>query len=369
MGNTHRKGPIGLGIAAIGAALVIGLTAAPVQAQDGRWCQKNPDRCARLKDRIRTRCQQDPAWCARLRDRMRQRRAARRSGQGSDSGRLIRQTIRHGGMDREYWWAKPTDAGRKVPLVVVLHGGGGRALQVARYTGFVDQAIKSRFAVMFPQGVKRRWNDGRRVNRSPKTDDVGFLRAAVQRILRKNRQIESRRVFFTGISNGGFMSMRIACDASDLVAGVAAVTAQFNGPLSRRCTAARPVPVLMMNGTADPLVPYNGGSVGGRFFSRGVAASTDATAAFWRRRNGCATQGTVTRLPDVDKSDGVTTVRTAWTACQTGAPVVLYKLIGGGHTWPGKRPYLPVRVIGRSSRDMDGTAVIWRFFASLPARR
>jgi len=367
MRNHSGKKLIGLGAAAIGAALMSGLAAGPVQAQDGRWCQNNPDRCARLKDRIRARCQQDPAWCARLRERLRKRRA----GQRVDAQRLTRASLRHGGRNREFWWRLPTktNTGGKVPLVVVLHGGGGRALQVARYTGFVDQAIKSGFAVMFPQGVKRRWNDGRRVNRSPNTDDVGFLRAAVQHILRRNGRIDPRRVFFTGISNGGFMSMRMACDASDLLAGVAAVTAQFNGPLSRRCTAARPVPVLMMNGTADPLVPYNGGAVGGRFFSRGVAASTEATAAFWRRRNGCATKGTVTRLSDTDKTDGVTTVRTAWTACRTGAPVILYKLIGGGHTWPGKRPYLPARIVGRSSRDMDGTAVIWRFFASLPPRR
>lgn len=272
-------------------------------------------------------------------------------------------------MDREYWWAGPTGAGRKVPLVVVLHGGGGRALQIARYTGFEGQAAKSGFALVIPQGVKRRWNDGRQVNRSPKTNDVGFLRATVQAVLRKNSRIDPRRVFFTGISNGGFMSLRMACDASDLVAGVAAVTAQFNGPLSRRCRATRPVPLLLMNGTEDPLVPYNGGSVGGRFFSRGIAASTDATIAFWRKRNVCAANGAVTRLPNIDKTDGVTIVRTAWTACRTGAPVILYKLIGGGHTWPGKRPYLPARIIGRSSRDMDGTAAIWRFFASLPPRR
>lgn len=360
----------------VAALFVLTLPASPAEAQNGRWCQANPERCARLKQRIRTRCRQDPAWCARLRERIRARRAARSgSGQGTGQGRdgqhaggLKKEILRHNGTLREYWWMTPARVRGKAPLVVVLHGGRGRALQVARYTQFNAQARASGFTVVYPQGVQRRWNDGRRVNRSPNTDDVGFLRLVVQSVIAKSGRVDPRRVFFTGISNGGFMSMRMACNASDLVAGIAAVTAQFNAQMARRCLAAKPVPVLLMNGTRDPLVPYNGGPVAPQFGSRGVAASTAETLAFWRRRNGCKA-GATAMLPDRSVSDGSRIERTRWTACRTGAPVILYKVIGGGHTWPGKKPYLSERWIGKTSRDIDGTAHIWRFFASLPRRR
>lgn len=350
---------------AVAVAIAAFASATPAWAQNGRWCQANPERCARLKARIRARCAEDPAWCARLRERIRTRRAA----SGTEASRLNRSTLKHGGAAREYWWMTPPGVRGNAPLVVVLHGGGGRALQIARYTGFSALARSGGFSVVYPQGVRRRWNDGRKVNNRTRTDDVGFLRRVVRTVIAQSGRIDPRRVFFTGISNGGFMAMRMACDAGNLVAGIAAVTAQFNGPLSRRCRASRPVPVLLMNGTEDPLVPYGGGAIGGRFFSRGTAASTDATIAFWRRRNGCLPSGYTVRLPDNDRTDGVTTLRTRWISCKSGAPVVLYKLVGGGHTWPGKRPYLPARVIGRTSRDFDGTRVIWQFFASLPPKR
>jgi len=332
------------------------------QAQNGQWCQANPERCARLKERIRERCRRDPDWCQRLRARLRERQAGRGAG-------LSRATLRHDGHQREFLWMVPATARGKVPLVILLHGGRGRARQITRYTRFDSVARQNGFALLVPQGLNRHWNDGRRHNNAVRTDDVGFLRKAATDLARRTGRIDLSRVFVTGISNGGFMSLRMACDASDFVAGIAAVTAQFTSQLAARCRPARPIPVLIMNGTADPLVPYTGGIVAARWGNRGTVQHTDQTVAFWRRHNQCAGAGRLVRLPDRTPGDGVTIERRRWGSCATGAPVVLYRLIGGGHTWPGKRPYLPARIIGRTGQDIDGSAHIWRWFASLKPRR
>lgn len=350
----------GIGVAAASTALP--LTASNAVAQDGEWCRANPVRCERLKARIRVRCQQDRVWCARFRERIRQRRMPHRvQTQG-----LVRATITHDGRQRQFWWFTPARV-RKAPLVVVLHGGGGRPRQMAAYTGFTTQARRSGFSVLYPAGLNRHWNDGRRENRSVNTDDVGFLRRAIGQVVRQGR-VDRRRIFVTGISNGGFMSLRMACDASDLVAGIAAVTAQFSTVLAERCKPSRSVPVMLMNGTADTLVPYRGGVVAPRFGGRGYVQHTDATIRFWVRRNGCPPQAAIRPVPDRNRLDGVTMFLSVWRNCRSGSPVVLYKLVNGGHTWPGKRPYLPERIIGKTGQDIDGTRAIWHFFRSLPPR-
>ena len=266
--------------------------------------------------------------------------------------------------------ASPRALASGLPLVVMLHGGGGAAEQMVRFTRFNEIAAREYFAVAYPQGLARRWNDGRvfRGRGETDADDVGFIRALVADIGEKVTPLDRRRLYAAGISNGGFMSFRLACEAADLFAAVAPVTATMPADLGPRCKPAAPVSVLVINGTADPLVPYAGGHVRTAFGPRGEIWSTDRTVAFWARHNRCPAQPAVRALPDRDTGDGSHIVEADYRGC-AGAPVKLLRVEGGGHTWPGGVQYLPVNWIGPTNRDLDASEAIWNFFKSAPIRR
>jgi polyhydroxybutyrate depolymerase len=159
------------------------------------------------------------------------------------------------------------------------------------------------------------------------------------------------------------MSFRLACDAADLFAAVAPVTATMPADLGPRCQPSAPVAVLGINGTADPLVPYAGGHVRTLFGLRGEIWSTDRTIAFWAKRNACAGPPDVRALADRDSDDGSRVVDITYARC-AGARVRLLRVEGGGHTWPGGTQYLPTAWIGPTNRDIDASEAIWRFFAA-----
>ncbi len=249
------------------------------------------------------------------------------------------------------------------PLVVALHGGGGTAEQMMAFSRFNEIAAREGFAVAYPQGTGLRWNDGRvfRGRGETDADDVGFIRAVVADIAAKGTPLDRRRIFAAGISNGGFMSFRLACEATDLFAAVAPVSATMPADLGARCEPTAPVAVLVINGTADPIVPYAGGEVRTLFGLRGEIWSTDRTMAFWAKRNGCVDPPDVRALADRDTEDGSRVIDISYARCAR-ASVRLLRIEGGGHTWPGGAQYLPVRWIGPTNRDIDASAVIWRFF-------
>ncbi len=261
----------------------------------------------------------------------------------------------------------PDDLSTPAPLVIVLHGGGGNGPNTQRYTGFNEIADANGFIVVYPDGIDNSWNDGREVNASG-VDDVGFIAALIEMLV-ADYGADPERVFVTGISNGGYMSMRLACELADRVAGAAIVTAGLSEALSATCAPAQPVAMLIMNGTDDPIVPYDGGqvdlSVLGERGERGATLSTDDSIAFWTAFNECADADSApeTALGNAAPLDRTRVYVTTYSDCT--APVVRYRIEGGGHTWPGTRQYLPVGIIGRTSRDIDGSAVIWEFFASL----
>ena len=249
------------------------------------------------------------------------------------------------------------------PLVVALHGGGGTAEQMMSFSRFNAIAAREGFAVAYPQGTGRRWNDGRvfRGRGETDADDVAFVRAVVADIAAKGTALDRKRIFAAGISNGGFMSFRLACEAADLFAAVAPVTATMPADLGPRCKPGAPVAVLVINGTADPLVPYAGGYVRTMFSLRGEIWSTDRTVAFWAKHNGCAGPADVRAMADRDIADGSRVIDIAYLRC-AAARVRLLRIEGGGHTWPGGAQYLPAAWVGTTNRDIDASEAIWRFF-------
>ena len=164
------------------------------------------------------------------------------------------------------------------------------------------------------------------------------------------------------------MAQRLACEAAEIFLGVVSVTAQMPADLGPGCKPSRPISVWLVNGTADPLVPYNGGHVRAFGRARGAIWSTEATMNFWARTNGCVGQTLQRPWPDTDPADGTFPRELVVMGCPR-VRVGVVRVVNGGHTWPGASQYLPVGIVGPVSRDFDATAEIWRFFASLPSRR
>mgnify|MGYP005862720907 CR=1 FL=1 len=159
------------------------------------------------------------------------------------------------------------------------------------------------------------------------------------------------------------MAQRLAAEASDRVAAIAAVIGGMAPQVSDRFAPARPLSVLIMNGTEDPLVPYAGGPVAR---TRGTTVGVPEIVRLWTAHNRCTGAPVTALLDDVDPHDGTRVRRIAYEQCADRTAVVLYAVEGGGHTWPGGTQYLPRTVIGRTSRDLAATPLIWQFFAGHP---
>ncbi len=256
-----------------------------------------------------------------------------------------------------------------MPVLFNIHGGGGTArgnigLTFGRFNELSDQ---NGFIVVYPEAIDKNWNDGRRIEGAKawkeNIDDVGFIVAIIEK-LNAQYDIDLDRIFATGMSNGGFMSSRLLCDRADLFRGGAILTATLSAGYLPQCNPDKPVAVLLMNGTADPLIPYGGGEVNVFRKTRGTIVSTDDYIDFWRNQNGCNSKATRTKLPD-EKDDGTRVIVDAYDGCREGAALTLYRIEGGGHTWPGGKQYLGEKLIGKTSQEINACDVIWNFFQSL----
>jgi len=274
--------------------------------------------------------------------------------------------LTHGGLQRTYAYVVPPGTG-PFPVVLVLHGGGGSAWGIARHTGFVQLAQEEGFMAVFPQGFQRHWNDGRQVPfleaHRRGVDDVGFILALLDTLARV-WPVDTQRIYAVGMSNGAMMAFRLACEAPQRFAAVAAVAGLMPTRLVPHCSPASPVSVLILHGTQDPWVPWDGGEVrvGGR--ARGTVLSAWETAEFWAQRDGCSDSVSLQSLPDRDPHDGTRIRLFRWGSCRNGAEVRLYQVLGGGHTWPGAPRYS--RWSGRTCQDVNATRLIWEFFQQHP---
>lgn len=270
-----------------------------------------------------------------------------------------------GAKTRVYYEVVPPSCGpgKSCPLVLVFHGGGGDAPGMGRLTRFDAAAREQGFIAVFPEGIGGHWNDGRPEGESHE-DDVGFVDAllddAVPRL-----GADPARVYSTGISNGGLFSFRLACERAERFAAIAPVAAQLGRELSRTCRPRAPIAVLNIAGTEDRLMPFAGGHVSGPWGlkNRGAILSSDATFEFWAGQEGCG-PAQPAEVVNRDPADGTALRREPRARCRSGADVVRDVILGGGHTWPGGDQYLPVRLVGRVSRELDATEEVWRFFSA-----
>ncbi len=283
--------------------------------------------------------------------------------------RLTRHTITVDGRERHYYLHLP--AGREsdepLPLVLALHGGGrrGDARRAADAYGFKALADRERFIVAYPNGIGNAWNDGRGFNYDgpieTDVDDVGFLSALIDHLIREHNA-DAHRVYMTGLSNGGMMTLRFACELTSKLAAIAPVIASIPTNILGTCRPSTHLPVLVMNGTADPLVPWDGGYVRFRRTTMGRVVSTDQTVQFWVGHNGCKSEPTIVPLPDKDTNDNSTVDVVTYANSKNGSEVILYAIQGGGHTLPGSIIPDRPRLLGHKNMDIQASEVIWTFF-------
>lgn len=257
------------------------------------------------------------------------------------------------------------EGSKSVPLLISFHGHGGTGATQAKLTHMSSVADENGFIVVYPDGVDHAWNDGRPgINGADEgIDDSGFTRDLVH-YLESRLSIDSHRIYATGFSNGGFMCYRVARDLPDLVAAVAPIAGLLSQELAGQFTSSTPISILIIAGTADPLIPFTGGEVAANLMAgRGVVYSAHETARFFVKLDECSSQGSTVSLPNTVRLDGATATRTTWTGGRHQTEVQLYTVLGGGHTWPGGLQYSPVRITGPTCRDFDASRVIWEFFS------
>ena len=264
-----------------------------------------------------------------------------------------------GGLDRHYYLYEPSSytGDRPIPLVLAFHGGHTRPQKLASTTNFNQLAETEHFMVVYPEGINRHWQDGRNTpNFDSSIDDIAFVRMLIEQ-LKTTKNIDHRRIYATGISNGGFLTLKLACDLSETIAAFAPVAATLPVTVKSQCQPQTPVSILLMSGTDDRFVPWQGGTM-----RKGQQIlSMEETLDFWQQHNNCLLREAEDFLPDTDPTDG-TSVRTiGYSGCRGNSQVRLVTVRGGGHTWPGGVGQ-PPGLVGKTSRDINATEVIWNFF-------
>jgi len=258
---------------------------------------------------------------------------------------------------------KPSDGPR--PLVLALHGGGGTdrsmiKLDKERWKTLADE---HGFYVAYPQAVDKLWNFGEgQISETldPDVDDLAYFRRVINYVsVRKN--IDPNRIFATGISRGGQASYFLACHMPNRIRAVTPVAMSLPEFMVDDCQEGPPIGIAIINGTADPQVPYDGGSIVVFRKKRGIVLSTEKTIALWRNRNGCSARpSTVSHIDPI--GDKTSIDMKEWSQC-SGAPVKLFQVNNGGHTWPSGLQYLPSRIVGETSQDINASDEAWAFFS------
>ena len=277
------------------------------------------------------------------------------------------RTIQSGSLQRCYVFYVPSAYAHHgpAPVVISLHGLAINPDTQESLTGWSQLAERENFIAVYPQGTATplRWNAAPFYN-VPAVDDVGFLRDLIID-LKSIADIDSERIYVNGLSNGAALSNHIACKLADAVAAVGVVSGIYPDSPDG-CASSRPISIISLHGTADPLSKFHGATfTPGPFFVallrlapiRTSYPSVEQWSRSWAERNGCAEKTHI-----VTKSREIAGVR--YTSCKQRVEVVSYIIQGGGHAWPGGRP----TGIGKTTRAIDAPATMWEFFKAHPRR-
>lgn len=275
-----------------------------------------------------------------------------------------RQSVEIDGVERSWVQYVPEavkESGEAVPVVILLHGRTGTGEGTVSATEMNPVAEENGFIVLYPDGLKTQWNYVYGIEPYPDEgdpDDTVFLKVMVNKVA-ESYPIDRDRIYVGGISNGGYMTQRLACLESDYFAGFASVVGTMFWGLRPLCEDGRPVNMLMMNGTADTINPWIG--VKGHYEGQEIdyLEAVDKTAIFWAVHNHCELEFEEKSIEKGDEANP-TQVFIVDFPCEKG-DVVLYIIDGGGHTWPGV-DWHNKDFLGETNFDIHAAEVIWEFF-------
>lgn len=262
---------------------------------------------------------------------------------------------------------------QSAPLVLLLHGAGGNGKWQIEYSGLEAKADEAGFILASPDGTGRlgrwmlTWNAGDCCGYASDhdVDDVAFLERLIDEIVPRYN-IDPRRIYVVGLSNGGMMAYRLAQRLPERFAAVGVVSGSHLGEAPELDV---PVPVIHFHGTEDRLVPFDGGSDRTWHPTHGFRSARETVQA-WARANGCPLEPEHEVFPD-QHDDGTTISVERFGPGRDGAEVVLYVITGGGHTWPGRSYFSRMEAprwvrraspLGRSSEEIAANDVLWEFF-------
>ncbi len=303
------------------------------------------------------------------------------------------ETVRINTNPRTYIVHLPTgfDAKKRYPVVLALHPLGGDGMLMARVSHLDEAADRFGFIVVYPNAGEGRWTRldprpqvgfggiGRgRIGMGPPPaatgrnasepggepiNDTIYFDTLLDKI-ESEYHVDASRVYATGFSDGGFMAFRLGCEMAYRIAAIATVAATLPMDLSESCAnwAWRPVPLLMINGTSDPLISYSGRP---GLDVRYPLLGAKETLKLWSKMDGCGGKPARTKIPP-HTPGGMETEVDTYNDCQEGGAAILYSVVKGGHTWPGGDPYMPEQRTGATSHDLDAAEAIWQFFSAHP---
>lgn len=250
-------------------------------------------------------------------------------------------------------------------LVLNLHGGSGNMVNAQGFSMLNPVSDLNNFIVAWPQGYGIAppgfsWADGRNTSADQAgIDDIGFIDKLIDTLITRYN-VDTNRIYICGFSNGGFMVQRLACQLPDRFAAMASLGSSMDTVLYQNCNPSKPIPMAFFNGTADPAMPYEGGPMQNPQVIPVVPV--DTTVRFWVSHNKCQTITPVFNFPDTFTTDNSTAELYTFTNCDCNSDVKFYKLINGGHTWPGVYVASQASVLGNTNRDINASDELWKFF-------
>lgn len=262
---------------------------------------------------------------------------------------LIEGDMMIDGIKRTFLTYLPAGKTDKMPLVISLHGGFASPKNMFHLADFRPVAEREKFIVVCPAS-KHFWHDGANLKG---IDDVKFINKLMDYMI-KTHHVDPDSIYVTGISNGGFMTTRLACQLHDRIAAIAVVAATLD--VGEGYDLEKPMPVLYMHGTKDPVVSIDGG----KLFGRGVF-SHKAIIDKWIAMDNCNKEPRVTNIPD-KAGDSTSILKEEYLNPSTGYKVISYTIKNGGHTWPGGWQYFPKFVVGKTTGNLNACNEIWDFF-------
>lgn len=282
-------------------------------------------------------------------------------------GKLSRERIEINGKNRHYYLYQPAgyDGKTSLPLVLVFHGYKMNGRTMMSMTGFNQLADKEGFLVAYPEVLEVRWNKNSKILDEEKLpEDVVFVKKLID-TLAQDIAVDTNRVYATGFSDGGFFSHQLACQLSDRIAAFAPVASTMGVTVQENCNPKRPIPMLLINGTDDPIVSFDGKITGVLFAFKGTRIlPMPHVLRYWSNTNHCSKQYQGMFLTDLDFADEMSVQINHYPNCDPGSAVEQVLIHHGGHAWPGSTDTSPLLnlVIGRTIRSFEASPYIWNFF-------